>query len=439
MDGVVSLTQCAIPQFGSFTYRFKIGEDEAGTFWYHAHSDVHRADGLFGALVVHKPVNSEGSAEMQEYHYDAEQLLLVGDWFHRPAESVLESYLDYRHFKIEPAPDSILVNGRGAFNCSRAVPSNPVECTDTERPAVSLPEGRTRLRIMNTGSITGFSLAFGGFQIRVIQVDGGGLVSEAPSSKAVGVLYPGERMDLIIERAPEENVQDPMLTIQLDMRDLAFPNLALVSTQQFPVEAVGQISEGVSQKPNDTLVLYTNIEYLTRYGNIPKGFVNRTSWTLSPSVAPLVALGRFQRPSDVFIPAIAVSEPGKEKDVIVVLNNMDDKSHPFHLHGHSFDVLASHEGKPGSYDAYNPFSDEEPAGGPLNLRNPVKKDTVVVPRSGYVVLRFSPDNEGLWLFHCHVLWHQAVGMAMAFEVGRGSDQPLSENARALCAEGKGST
>jgi hypothetical protein len=45
------------------------------------------------------------------------------------------------------------------------------------------------------------------------------------------------------------------------------------------------------------------------------------------------------------------------------------------------------------------------------------KDTVFVPRMGYVVLRFRADNEGLWFFHCHILMHQAVGMAMAFQVG----------------------
>lgn len=33
MDGAVGITQCAIPPGGDFTYRFKIGEEESGTFW----------------------------------------------------------------------------------------------------------------------------------------------------------------------------------------------------------------------------------------------------------------------------------------------------------------------------------------------------------------------------------------------------------------------
>jgi len=62
------------------------------------------------------------------------------------------------------------------------------------------------------------------------------------------------------------------------------------------------------------------------------------------------------------------------------------------------------------------------------------KDTVFVPRMGYVVLRFKADNEGLWFFHCHILMHQAVGMAMAFQVG-GDEYGISgykESSKTLC-------
>jgi FtsP/CotA-like multicopper oxidase with cupredoxin domain len=40
-----------------------------------------------------------------------------------------------------------------------------------------------------------------------------------------------------------------------------------------------------------------------------------------------------------------------------------------------------------------------------------------VPRQRYVVLRFRADNPGFWMFHCHVLSHQASGVAMGFHVG----------------------
>ena len=40
----------------------------------------------------------------------------------------------------------------------------------------------------------------------------------------------------------------------------------------------------------------------------------------------------------------------------------------------------------------------------------------MVPKSGYAVIRFLADNEGIWALHCHVLWHQASGMTMALQV-----------------------
>lgn len=49
--------------------------------------------------------------------------------------------------------------------------------------------------------------------------------------------------------------------------------------------------------------------------------------------------------------------------------------------------------------------------------NPILKDTVYVPGMGYVILRLKADNAGIWMFHCHVLWHRAVGMGIAFQVG----------------------
>ena len=34
-----------------------------------------------------------------------------------------------------------------------------------------------------------------------------------------------------------------------------------------------------------------------------------------------------------------------------------------------------------------------------------------------MILRFKADNEGIWMLHCHILFHQASGMAMGILVG----------------------
>jgi FtsP/CotA-like multicopper oxidase with cupredoxin domain len=125
----------------------------------------------------------------------------------------------------------------------------------------------------------------------------------------------------------------------------------------------------------------------------------------------------------------------------LIINNLDDGSHPFHLHGHSFYVLASHKSERG-WGSYSPWSEAASNAVPeFNLDRPLRKDTVSVPRRGFAVLRFRADNTGLWMLHCHVLVHLGSGMAIGVEVGGvGRDEEgegrvlLDEGARELCLE-----
>jgi FtsP/CotA-like multicopper oxidase with cupredoxin domain len=100
MDGAVGFTQCAIPPGRNFTYEFRVGDDQHGTFWYHAHSQVQRGDGLYGGLVIHRPDGGEGG-EAVRYGYQKEVLLLVGDWYHRSAGDMLAWYTSVGAFGNE--------------------------------------------------------------------------------------------------------------------------------------------------------------------------------------------------------------------------------------------------------------------------------------------------------------------------------------------------
>ena len=42
----------------------------------------------------------------------------------------------------------------------------------------------------------------------------------------------------------------------------------------------------------------------------------------------------------------------------------------------------------------------------------IRKDTVMVPAGGYVVINFLSDNPGQWFLHCHKELHQLEGMAL---------------------------
>lgn len=56
-----------------------------------------------------------------------------------------------------------------------------------------------RLRVVNTGASAGYSFQLEDAVLQLITVDGGGPVSNAtPQTSTIGVLYPGERIDMLL-------------------------------------------------------------------------------------------------------------------------------------------------------------------------------------------------------------------------------------------------
>lgn len=98
--------------------------------------------------------------------------------------------------------------------------------------------------------------------------------------------------------------------------------------------------------------------------------------------------------------------------VEVVFQNtqiMNAQSHPMHLHGFSFHVLAQDFGN------FDYTKDKHK----FNLVNPIFRNTIAVPAGGWAVIRFQANNPGMWFVHCHVDDHQLWGLDMVFEVENG--------------------
>ena len=72
-----------------------------------------------------------------------------------------------------------------------------------------------------------------------------------------------------------------------------------------------------------------------------------------------------------------------------------------HLHGHDFAILQQAENQ--QYDASKLN---------LNLNNPPRRDVVLLPANGFVVIAFKADNPGSWLMHCHIARHASEGLAL---------------------------
>lgn len=99
----------------------------------------------------------------------------------------------------------------------------------------------------------------------------------------------------------------------------------------------------------------------------------------------------------------------EEAGVVVelVVNNLDVAAHPFHLHGHQFQVLARGPNGAGRWPGWSSSPTPPP-------QFPASKDVVTIQGASYAVLRFRADNPGVWLFHCHIEWHVEMGLTATF-------------------------
>lgn len=91
--------------------------------------------------------------------------------------------------------------------------------------------------------------------------------------------------------------------------------------------------------------------------------------------------------------------PGKNQRLYFMINTTIPVTHPIHLHGHDFSILAQGTG------VFN---------GSLITTNPPRRDTAILPPSGWLLISFVTNNPGAWLMHCHIGWHVNEGLALQF-------------------------
>ena len=86
-----------------------------------------------------------------------------------------------------------------------------------------------------------------------------------------------------------------------------------------------ELLEPMPEVAGQTVLVYTHIEMLAHYDHVPMGYMNRTNWI--PQVEPLIYLPRVHWDEHQFMPEVEAT--GEWVDIVV--NNIDDKGHPFHL------------------------------------------------------------------------------------------------------------
>jgi iron transport multicopper oxidase len=137
---------------------------------------------------------------------------------------------------------------------------------------------------------------------------------------------------------------------------------------------------------------------------VPRSYVNGAPYVFPkvPTLYTVVTTGEHNTNPAVYggVNPFIVSH-GDIVDIVV--NNHDFVAHPFHLHGHHFQVLKRPATGTGDWPSYSNNDQYNSV--------PPRRDTVVVMPKSYAVLRFEANNPGVYLFHCHMEWHLEGGLA----------------------------
>ncbi|PON65289.1 L-ascorbate oxidase [Parasponia andersonii] len=454
-DGTEGVTQCPIQPGETFKYQFMV--DRPGTYLYHAHYGMQRDAGLYGSIRVALP-----DGQLEPFAYDYDRSILLNDWYHKSTHE-LSTGLSSKNFTWVGEPQSLLIQGKGKFNCSSLSspsPSDPDLCNPSNPECspylLTVIPGKTyRLRVSSLTSLSALSFQIEGHNMTVVEADGHYV---EPFVVKNLFIYSGETYSVLIktDQNPTRNywIQTSIVSRPSNTTGVAILNYYPNHPKRTPPTPQPQgpkwddvdprlaqslsikARKGLGRAPpqtSDRVIVMLNTQ------NTVDGFrrwsINNVSLN-HPKTPYLISLkhnltDQFdQNPPpdgydfakyDIYVKhnySNATTSSGIYRlkfnttvDIILqnanTMNPHNSETHPWHLHGHDFWVLGYGLGK---FDIY-----KDPK--KYNLADPIEKNTVPVHPYGWTALRFVADNPGAWAFHCHIESHFYMGMGVVFEEG----------------------
>ena len=376
-DGVPGISAPPIPPDGNGAYDFALAFP--GTFWMHSHQGLQEQQLMAAPLIVH---DADASRDEQEV------VLMLHDFSFRSPQEI---FAGLRRTSTSSAGKPMAGHDMGAMDMQQNGAAGPARMAmdlndvaydaflandrtlaDPEIVRVR-PGGRVRLRIINGASASNFLLRLGGgVTATLIAVDGHPVLPMKGSEFPIAI---AQRLDLRIELPRGESVI-PVLAVLEGERSqtgivlaTAGARVAKLSSDAdakappiaFAVERTLRAAKPLAPRKPDR-VLSVDLT----------GAMQDYVWSLN---------GRVFGEDTPFRVA-------KGERVELVMTNRTMMSHPMHLHGHVFQVVAANGARfPGAV-----------------------RDTLLVPPMMSVTVAFDADNPGKWAFHCHNLYHMAAGM-----------------------------
>lgn len=346
MDGVPGVTQPPIAGNGG-RFAYEFELPDAGTYWYHPH--------LGNPEQVSRGLYGALIVEEREpLEADRDIVWLLSDW----------------ELDREARLDEEFINPMAASHDGRI--GNTVTLNGRVPDSFAVRSGeRIRLRLINASSARIYGLGFEGHAPSLIAFDGQPV---SPHAAERVVLGPGMRADLVLDCVAKPGSRHRV--IDSFYRRNAYELIKLAYRDESPLRQSFPPLRTLRPNPVALPDLAKAERHRIVFGGGAMGAVPNQKehkglfWTVNGKAAaehahhaPLMTLKRGQ-------------------SCVLELVNETAWHHPIHLHGHVFRIL------------------------PGNRLG----DTVLLEPKGRAEIAFVADNPGDWMFHCHVLEHQATGM-----------------------------
>ncbi|KAI0879111.1 Cupredoxin [Hypoxylon argillaceum] len=398
MDGAVGSSQCPLPPSYSISYSFTA--NEAGTYWYHSHSMGQYPDGFRGPLIIHN------RRDPYIGDYDSDVILTVSDWYHSQSPALVSQMLQPNNTDFTPPrPNSAIVN----------------EGSDGH---ILVEPGKTyRVRLVNFSAMTAAFVVFNALQMQIIMIDGTYVQKTAANQLRI---LPGQRYDVLLTIGDNEKQNYPFLIALDTNQDYTATNSS--PAVAFHTNFTGQLindpkgnlkGTSVVEKfypQDDSLLLpydnqtafgpvvkrwVLNFDYCRDANGYPRACFNGKTFIGQevPTLYSAVSLGDNNTEVSAY-GQVSAFTIGYNEVLEIVINNHDKAIHPFHLHGHQFQIIDRPKSNRGNWTRTRVV----PA-------MPVRRDTVAVFANSYAVLRIRGNNPGVFLLHCHIEWHVEMGLS----------------------------
>ena len=252
MDGVPGISFRGIQPGETFTYQFKVQQN--GTYWYHSHSGMQEATGVYGAIIIDPaqddPIRADREYVVQLSDWTDEdpmrvlaKLKMQGDYYNYNQPTAVDFFQDASRIGLKAAIDK-----RKMWNEMRMSPTDLADLSadvltylmNGTTPAgnwtgLFRPGERIRLRFINGAANTFYDVRIPGLQLTVVQADG---INVEPVTVDEFRFGPGETYDVLVQ--PKDDAHT-IFAQAMDRTGYARGTLATHAGLEAPVPAIDPV------------------------------------------------------------------------------------------------------------------------------------------------------------------------------------------------------